>query len=98
MWGLGMYLPEPGVDASRVVRWAFEAGYRLIDTAEFYGTEDAAGKAVRESGIPREEIFVTTKLWNNHHGYDKGHPRVRGQPSAHETRLCGSVPHPLAGA
>ncbi|QIX01536.1 hypothetical protein AMS68_007053 [Peltaster fructicola] len=46
---------------------ALKAGYRHIDTARVYGTEPAVGKAIKESGIPREEIFVTTKLWNNSH-------------------------------
>lgn len=60
--GLGVY--RSGDDTGTAVRWALEAGYRLIDTASVYGNEAAVGKAVRESGIPREEIFVTTKLWN----------------------------------
>ncbi|KAH8693256.1 putative aldehyde reductase [Talaromyces proteolyticus] len=49
------------------VREAIKAGYRHIDTARVYGTEPAVGKAIRESGIPRNELFVTTKLWNNKH-------------------------------
>lgn len=44
-----------------------QAGYRHIDTARIYGTEPAIGKAIRESKIPREELFITTKLWNNSH-------------------------------
>lgn len=47
------------------VRYALEVGYRLIDTAKIYGNEEAVGKAVRDSGLPREEIFITTKLWNS---------------------------------
>lgn len=50
---------------------ALEAGHRLIDTAKVYGNEIEVGEAIRESGIPRDEIFVTTKLWNNDQGYDK---------------------------
>ena len=46
----------------------FEAGYRHIDRASFYGNEESVGAAIRASGIPREEIFVTTKLWNSDHG------------------------------
>jgi diketogulonate reductase-like aldo/keto reductase len=60
--GLGVY--KSGDDTETAVRWALETGYRLIDTASVYGNEAAVGKAVRESGIPRGEIFVTTKLWN----------------------------------
>ena len=49
---------------------ALKIGYRLIDTAKMYGNERDVGAAVRESGIPRQEIFVTTKLWNDDHGYE----------------------------
>ncbi|MBN1891616.1 MAG: aldo/keto reductase [Clostridiales bacterium] len=62
--GLGVFLIEDGKETEYSVRTALEAGYRHIDTAKAYGNEAAVGKAVRESGIPREEIFVTTKLWN----------------------------------
>ncbi|ASU80370.1 aldo/keto reductase [Actinopolyspora erythraea] len=53
------------------VRAALEAGYRSIDTAAVYGNEEGVGKAIAESGIPREELFVTTKLWNDRQGYDE---------------------------
>ncbi|KAF7586066.1 hypothetical protein BBP40_009613 [Aspergillus hancockii] len=49
---------------------AIKAGYRHIDTARIYGTEQAVGKAIEKSGVPREELFVTTKLWNNKHHPD----------------------------
>jgi diketogulonate reductase-like aldo/keto reductase len=52
-----------GDDAVRSIRTAIDTGYRLIDTAKLYGNEREVGKAVRESGIKREELFVTTKLW-----------------------------------
>jgi diketogulonate reductase-like aldo/keto reductase len=52
------------------VETALEAGYRLIDTAAAYGNEEGVGKAIANSGIPRDELFVTTKLWNSDHGYD----------------------------
>jgi Aldo/keto reductases, related to diketogulonate reductase len=61
-FGLGVY--KSGDDTVQAVRWALEAGYRLIDTAAYYNNEVQVGKAVRESGIPREDIFVTTKMWN----------------------------------
>lgn len=70
-FGLGVYQARPNGEAQQAVRWALDAGYRLIDTARFYGNENAIGEAVRNSGLPREEIFVTTKLWNNDHGYDR---------------------------
>ena len=49
---------------------ALKAGYRLLDTAKLYGNEDAVGQAVRDSSIAREDIFVTTKLWNDDQGFD----------------------------
>jgi len=52
------------------VRTALDAGYRHIDTAQMYGNEAEVGRAIAESGVPREEIFVTTKLDNSRHGYD----------------------------
>lgn len=58
-------------DERSSVLCALEAGYRLIDTASMYGNEKEVGEAVRESGIPREDVFVTTKLWNTDQGYDR---------------------------
>lgn len=68
--GLGVYLMHPGKETYQAVKSALEIGYRLIDTASMYGNEDDVGKAVRDSAVPREEIFITTKLWNDDHGYD----------------------------
>ena len=67
--GLGVcqVLPE---DTEAVVREALEAGYRHIDTAAVYGNEQGVGRAIASAGIPREELFVTTKLWNSAHGRD----------------------------
>ena len=61
--GLGVWRISPGKKCEAAVLTAFEAGYRHIDTASLYGNEESVGAAVRASGIPREEIFVTTKLW-----------------------------------
>lgn len=61
--GLGVWQMSEGVETEQSVLWALEAGYRLIDTAKIYGNEAGVGNAVRKSGIAREEIFVTTKLW-----------------------------------
>lgn len=66
--GLGVWLIKSGKSCETAVRAALDLGYRHIDTAAFYGNEDSVGKAIRESGVPREEVFVTTKLWNSHHG------------------------------
>ncbi|WP_405488744.1 aldo/keto reductase [Nocardia sp. NBC_00511] len=67
--GFGVY-KVAGDEAVSTIVTALELGYRSIDTAAFYGNEDAVGRAVRESGLPRDEVFVTTKLWNADHGYD----------------------------
>jgi diketogulonate reductase-like aldo/keto reductase len=67
--GFGVYKIDDGQVAA-AMNTAFAAGYRSIDTASLYGNERGVGRAVRESGIPREELFVTTKLWNTEHGYD----------------------------
>ncbi len=68
--GLGTFQSEQGEVTYNAVRWALEAGYRLIDTAAAYGNEGDVGRAIRESGLPRDQIFVTTKLWNSDQGYD----------------------------
>ena len=63
MLGFGVFQIPDHEEAKRAVRTALDAGYRLIDTAQAYGTERAVGEAVRESGIPREEVFITSKIW-----------------------------------
>jgi diketogulonate reductase-like aldo/keto reductase len=50
---------------------AIEVGYRLIDTAQAYGNEEAVGKAIKKCGVPREELFITTKVWISNAGYEK---------------------------
>ncbi|SFY53103.1 aldo/keto reductase [Streptomyces sp. F-1] len=57
-------------EAERAVATALEAGYRSIDTAAAYGNEEGTGRAIAASGLPREDVFVTTKLWNSDQGYD----------------------------
>ena len=61
----------PEEQAAAAVSTALAAGYRLIDTASIYGNETGVGEGIRVSGVPREEIFITTKLWNSHQGYDE---------------------------
>ncbi len=68
--GLGVYQIPSGRATEEAVKFALGVGYRHIDTAKLYGNEESVGKAVRESGLPRERVFVTTKLWNSDHGYD----------------------------
>src|SRR4051812_28106339 len=61
--GLGVWQVKDGKEAENAVRWALELGYRHIDTAQAYGNEKSVGKALRDSGVPREEVFVTTKFY-----------------------------------
>ena len=68
--GLGVYQVPPGRRTRETVRSALELGYRHVDTARIYGNERDVADGIRESGIPRREVFVTTKLWNSDHGYD----------------------------
>lgn len=66
--GLGVWQTRAGATCEAAVLTALEAGYRHIDTASMYGNEESVGAAIHKSGIPREQIFVTTKLWNSDHG------------------------------
>lgn len=69
---LGFGVWQVGDDEAEVaVATALEAGYRSIDTAQAYGNESGVGRAIGKSGLPREELFVTTKLWNGEHDYDR---------------------------
>jgi diketogulonate reductase-like aldo/keto reductase len=63
MLGFGVYQLSEGKETTDAVSWALEAGYRHIDTAKLYRNEKSVGKAIRDSGLKREEVFVTTKLW-----------------------------------
>ncbi|MGY1496306.1 aldo/keto reductase [Streptomyces sp. QTS52] len=67
--GFGVW-QVPDDEAEQAVTTALESGYRSIDTAAIYGNEEGTGKAVAASGVPREDLFVTTKLWNSDQGYD----------------------------
>ena len=67
--GYGVFKVDPDI-AADVSAQALAAGYRHIDTAKIYGNEEGVGRAIAESGIPREELFVTTKLWDDAHAFD----------------------------
>lgn len=69
--GLGVWRAAAGREVRDAVAWALEAGYRHIDTARLYGNERDVGDVVRRSGLPREDVFITTKLRNQDHGYRK---------------------------
>jgi methylglyoxal/glyoxal reductase len=68
-FGLGVFLSNEGEEVEKAVKVALKNGYRHIDTAAIYKNERGVGKAVKESGIPREEIFITSKVWNTDQGY-----------------------------
>ena len=68
--GLGVYQSPPGRVTRNAVNFALRVGYRHVDTARIYGNEADVGEAVREGGVPRGDLFVTTKLWNSDQGYD----------------------------
>ena len=67
--GFGVYKVPPD-QVLQAVKTALDIGYRSVDTAAFYANEEGVGQAVRESGLPREDVYVTTKLWNDSHGYE----------------------------
>lgn len=81
--GFGTYKTPQGDTAVEAVQTALAAGYRHIDTAAFYGNEASVGQAVRASGLPRGEVFVTTKVWNT----ERGHAKARASILASLDRL-----------
>ncbi|MFD0713713.1 aldo/keto reductase [Paenibacillus sp. GCM10027626] len=68
--GLGVWKMNEGSEVEKAVRSAIDAGYRSIDTAAIYNNEEGVGKAIRDCGVPREELFITTKVWNADQGYN----------------------------
>jgi diketogulonate reductase-like aldo/keto reductase len=68
--GFGVWRMEDGDEVISAVKYAIKQGYRLIDTASVYDNETGVGQAIQESGVPREELFITTKVWNTDQGYD----------------------------
>ena len=69
--GFGTFKVDDGQQVIDSVREALQVGYRHIDTAAVYGNESGVGQGMRESGVPREEIFLTSKVWNSHQGYEE---------------------------
>lgn len=69
-FGLGVFLMKDKDEFMKAINWAIEAGYRHFDTAAFYGNEQWLGEALKNSGLARDEFFVTSKVWNSDHGYD----------------------------
>lgn len=69
--GLGVWRAKSGEETENAVKAALAAGYRAIDTASLYGNEADVGRAIRSSGVPRDKLFVTSKVWNDEQGYDE---------------------------
>jgi methylglyoxal/glyoxal reductase len=69
--GLGVFLVKDGEEVVKSVKAALEAGYRSIDTAAIYKNEEGVGQAIAESNVPREELFITTKIWNADQGFEE---------------------------
>jgi diketogulonate reductase-like aldo/keto reductase len=86
--GLGVYLMSDTAVCEASVKTALQVGYRLIDTAIAYRNERAVGRGIRSSGVPREDIFVTTKLWPSDFSYDKAKEAITGSL---ERLDCGNV-------
>lgn len=70
MVGFGVFQIKDHDECVRVVLDAIEAGYRLIDTAQSYGNEEAVGEAIQKTNVPRNELFITTKVWISNYGYE----------------------------
>jgi methylglyoxal/glyoxal reductase len=68
--GLGVYKVQNGDEVVSAVKTAIEMGYRHVDTAAFYENEEGVGQAIKEAGVPREQLFITTKVWNSDQGYE----------------------------
>ena len=94
--GFGVFQMPDAEECERSVSDAIRTGYRLIDTAASYGNEEAVGRAIKRSGVPREELFVTTKLWIQDAGDGTHQAGVRPVAAAAAAGLPGPVPDPPA--
>jgi 2,5-diketo-D-gluconate reductase A len=74
--GFGVFQVKDKEECVQAILDAIETGYRLIDTAQSYGNEEAVGEAIAKSPVPREELFITTKVWISHYGYEKAKASV----------------------
>ena len=89
--GFGVFQIPPD-ETEQAVATALEVGYRHIDTAASYQNEEAVGRAVRSSGVPRDELFITTKLWIQRSRRGQRPGRVRAVPRTARSRSRGPVP------
>ena len=79
MVGFGVFQIRDEETTQKVVEEAIEVGYRLIDTAQSYGNEEAVGKAIKSSGVPREDLFITSKLWISDMSYEGAKKLLRNR-------------------
>lgn len=93
--GYGVY-QTPAEDTKRCVLDAIEVGYRSIDTAQAYYNEEGVGAALKECGLPREEFFLTTKVWITNAGYEKAKASHRRIHEEITDRILGSGSDPSA--
>jgi diketogulonate reductase-like aldo/keto reductase len=91
--GLGVWQVPQGPETENAVGWALELGYRHVDTAQAYGNEESVGRGLRNSGVPREEVFITTKFYPA-----REDPESEAQRSLDRLGVEASEPlhHPLA--
>src|SRR5215207_11515875 len=90
---LGVWQVPNGPECENAVRWALELGYRHIDTAQAYRNEASVGRALRDSGVPRDEVFITTKFYPAREDPEGG---GAAKPGATRRRPCRPLHHPLA--
>ena len=101
--GLGLMRFGSEGETAAVLASAANAGYRLFDSAAVYGNEQQVGGGLRQSGLARSDVFVTTKLWNTEHGLGKSRAALEGSHAAHHlsthwvVRFASSCPLPFAG-
>ena len=88
--GYGVYQVEPD-ECERCVSDAVEAGYRLIDTAQAYGNEEGVGRAVKKSGIKRDEFFIVTKVWISNAGYENAKKSIETSLSKLQTDYISAI-------
>ena len=92
MLGLGVWQVPNGQECVNAVRWALELGYHHIDTAQAYGNEESVGQALRDSGMPRDEVFITTKFYPG----PKPGRRSPAKPATARPQPGQPIPDPLA--
>ena len=86
--GFGVFQIPDAAECERCVLDAIGAGYRSIDTAQIYGNEEAVGRAAEKSGVPREELFLTTKVWITNGGYEKAKASIDESLRKLRTDFC----------